>query len=93
MMIDKNDEMGTMKGLMTFNAMDISYYKIRRVFCFGIDAVLLSSFTQVEENNMLLDMCTGNGVIPILIKGKNPEKKKVHYTGIEIQEIKLYFSK
>ncbi len=86
MMIDKNDEMGDNERLDDLQCNGYKLLQNTACFCFGIDAVLLSSFTQVEENNMLLDMCTGNGVIPILIKGKNPEKK-VHYTGIEIQEI------
>ena len=32
-------------------------------FCFGIDAVLLSSFAKVKRGEKALDMCTGNGVI------------------------------
>lgn len=84
-MIDKNYEMGENERLDDLQCNGYKLLQNTACFCFGMDAVLLSSFTHVEENNILLDMCTGNGVIPILIKGKNPEKK-VHYTGIEIQE-------
>ena len=52
-------------------------------FCFGMDAVLLSGFARVKENENVLDMGTGTGVIPILLKAKTGG---LHYTGLEIQE-------
>ena len=42
------------------------------VFCFGMDAVLLSTFAKAGKNQKVLDMGTGNGVIPILMQAKNP---------------------
>ncbi len=48
-------------------------------FCFGMDAVLLSGFVSLKntrQNNAkeksvkLLDMCTGTGIIPILLTAK-----------------------
>ena len=50
-------------------------------FCFGIDAVLLSSFAKVKRGENALDMCTGNGVIPLLCM----VNKWRTFTGIEIQ--------
>ena len=38
--------------------------------CFGMDAVLLSSFAQAQKNEQVLDLGTGNGVIPILMQAK-----------------------
>lgn len=52
-------------------------------FCFGMDAVLLSHFTQVKPGERVLDLGTGNGVIPILLEAKTKGK---HFTGLEIQE-------
>ena len=52
-------------------------------FCFGIDAVLLSGFTNVKKDERVLDLCSGNGVIPILLAGKSEGK---FFSGIEIQE-------
>lgn len=52
-------------------------------FCFGMDAVLLSSFAKVKPEEMVLDLGTGNGVIPILLEAKT-EGKKIY--GLEIQE-------
>lgn len=51
-------------------------------FCFGIDAVLLSSFANVKPGAKCLDLGCGNGVIPILMSGKT---KGEHFTGLEIQ--------
>ena len=51
-------------------------------FCFGIDAVLLSDYAKVKRGENALDLCTGNGIIPILLEAKNNGN---HYSGIEIQ--------
>ena len=53
----------------------------REKFCFGMDAVLLSGFTKVKEGEKVLDMCTGTGIIPILLSAKTKGK---NFTGIEI---------
>lgn len=53
-------------------------------FCFGIDAVLLSDFAKgaVKKNSKVLDLCTGNGIVPILLSAKT---SATHIFGIEIQ--------
>ncbi len=40
------------------------------VFCFGIDAVLLANYAKAGKGRRVLDMGTGNGIIPILMSGK-----------------------
>lgn len=52
-------------------------------FCFGMDAVLLSGFAKIKKGEQVLDMGTGTGIIPILLKAKTPGQ---HFTGLEIQE-------
>ena len=52
-------------------------------FCFGVDAVLLSDFARVKPGETVLDMGTGNGIIPILLSAKTEGK---HFTGLEIQK-------
>jgi len=52
-------------------------------FCFGIDAVLLTGFANVARDDLVLDLGTGTGVIPILLAAKTKAK---HLSGIEIQE-------
>lgn len=52
-------------------------------FCFGVDAVLLSDFVKVKPGETVLDLGTGNGIIPLLLSAKTRGK---HFTGLEIQE-------
>ena len=56
------------------------------VFCFGMDAVLLCAFSNIKEGENVIDLGTGNGVIPILLKGRT---KGRHFTGLEIQDINV----
>ena len=51
-------------------------------FCFGVDAVFLSDFAKVKPGETVLDMGTGNGIIPILLSAKTQGRK---FTGLEIQ--------
>ena len=61
------------------------YYVIQnpQKFCFGMDAVLLSGFAKIKNDEHVLDMGTGTGIIPVLLKAKTPGG---HFTGLEIQE-------
>lgn len=54
-------------------------------FCFGIDAVLLSHFASISirKNHKVIDFCTGNGILPLLLSQKTSSKT---IYGIEIQE-------
>ncbi|PLT32632.1 tRNA1(Val) (adenine(37)-N6)-methyltransferase [Bacillus sp. V5-8f] len=53
------------------------------VFSFSLDAVLLSKFVQVPiQKGNIVDLCAGNGVIPLLLSTRTKGK----ITGIEIQE-------
>jgi tRNA1(Val) A37 N6-methylase TrmN6 len=53
------------------------------VFSFSLDAVLLSKFVQVPiQKGNLIDLCAGNGVIPLLVSTRTKGK----IIGVEIQE-------
>ena len=53
-------------------------------FCFGIDAVLLSDFAKdIRNNSVVSDLCSGTGIISILLSGKTLAKK---IYAVEIQE-------
>lgn len=52
-------------------------------FCFGMDAVLLSSFCKIRPGEKVIDLGTGTGIIPILLEAKT---QAGHLTGLEIQE-------
>ena len=52
-------------------------------FCFGIDAVLLSDYARVKKKSKGIDLCSGTGIIPILMEGKYP---LAYVEGLEYQE-------
>lgn len=51
-------------------------------FCFGMDAVLLSAFASVKDDEKVLDLGTGTGIIPILMHARY---HKGEYKALEIQ--------
>lgn len=51
-------------------------------FRFGVDAVLLSDFARVRGRDSVLDLCSGTGIVPLLLAGKTTSK---HLVGLEIQ--------
>ncbi len=51
-------------------------------FCFGMDAVLLTGFVRVPKQSRVLDLGSGNGVIPILLTAKTEGN---YFEGLEIQ--------
>ncbi|WP_373232035.1 tRNA1(Val) (adenine(37)-N6)-methyltransferase [Cohnella sp.] len=51
------------------------------VFSFSLDAVLLARFAGVPPRGRLLDLCTGNGVIPLLLSTRT----EASIDGVEIQ--------
>ena len=50
-------------------------------FCFGCDAVLLSHFASVKKGDRVLDLCTGGGIVPLLLWAK---KEAAEIFGVEI---------
>lgn len=58
-------------------------------FCFGVDAVQLSQFVKVETGQSVLDLGTGNGIIPLLLCAK----KTLQVTGLEIQSENVQLAK
>lgn len=57
-------------------------YQDKSKFCFGIDAILLADFAGKIRGKKICDLCTGNGIIPLLLLEKNPDAL---IDGIEIQ--------
>lgn len=52
-------------------------------FCFGIDAVLLSDFAKAKKGDLVFDIGTGTGIVPILMEAKTDSEK---FFAIDIQE-------
>lgn len=59
-------------------------------FRFSVDAVILSDFFLPSKSGKILDIGTGNGVIPILLYAKDKGKD---ITGIDIQEENVLLAK
>ena len=67
-------------------AQDLKIIQSPSVFNFSLDAVLLADFAWVPiQKGNLLDLCTGNAVVPLLLSTRT----KGNITGVEIQE-RLY---
>jgi tRNA1(Val) A37 N6-methylase TrmN6 len=64
--------------LLTYN---LHIIQSREVFSFSMDAVLLARFAGLPPRGRVLDLCTGNGVIPILMTTRT----KAIVDGVEIQ--------
>jgi tRNA1(Val) A37 N6-methylase TrmN6 len=64
---------------------EIKIIQSDEVFSFSMDAVLLARFCSVPIRGNILDLCTGNGVVPLLLSTRT----KARILGVEIQE-KLY---
>lgn len=64
-------------------------YKIiqnTKIFCFGIDAVLLSAYAKMDKTDCAIDLGTGNGIIPMLMEARY---EGARYYGLEIQDINV----
>lgn len=61
------------------------------LFCFGTDAVLLSDYasSSIRKGSKVLDLCSGNGIIPLLLTQKSFAAEIV---GIEIQEESVFLA-
>ena len=65
-------------------------YQASDGFRFGVDAVFLSEFVKVKQGETVLDMGTGNGIIPILLAAKTSGKK---FYGLEIQPYSAHLAR
>ena len=83
--MEKNHQTELVKAGDRVDDLQNGFYVIQNQnkFCFGMDAVLLSGFARIRKGDHVLDMGTGTGIIPILLKSKT---KGEHFTGLEIQE-------
>lgn len=63
-------------------AEDLRIIQSPSVFSFSLDAVLLSRFVQIPKSKgHIVDLCTGNGVIPLFLSART----KAKITGVELQ--------
>ena len=45
-------------------------YQNPELFCFGMDAVLLAAFEEARPGERVMDLCTGNGIVPHLMAAR-----------------------
>jgi tRNA1(Val) A37 N6-methylase TrmN6 len=65
---------------------DMKIIQSKEVFCFSLDAVLLARFAALPlKRGRVIDLCTGNGVIPLLLSTRT----ECPIDAVEIQE-RLY---
>ena len=57
-------------------------YQDKEGFKFSLDSILLAEYSQVKKNMKILDMCSGNAVIPLIISTKT----KDNIVAFEIQK-------
>lgn len=60
---------------------DLRIIQSDEVFAFSMDAVLLARFCSAPARGRIMDLCTGNGVIPLLLSTRT--QAAIH--GVEIQ--------
>lgn len=60
---------------------DLRIIQSEEVFSFSMDAVLLARFAGIPKRGKILDLCTGNGVVPLLLTTRT----QAQIEGIEIQ--------
>ncbi|KAF0195598.1 MAG: type 11 methyltransferase [Bacillota bacterium] len=53
-------------------------------FCFSIDAVLLAHFATIKTGDVIIDLGTGSGVIPLLMSTRG---ERLRITGLELNAI------
>jgi len=63
---------------------NLKYIQDSDLFCFGTDSVLLSDFARAKSGDTVVDLCTGGGIVPILMSAKTSAKK---FYGIELQKM------
>lgn len=77
--MDMLNETERLDDLLTHNLKIIQSHE---VFSFSMDAVLLAHFATIPRNGKIIDLCTGNGVIPLLMSVNT----KAEIFGVDIQE-------
>ncbi len=62
---------------------DLKIVQNKNYFNFSLDSVLLPSFVEITPNTkMILDLCTGNAPVPLILYTKTRAK----IIGVELQE-------
>ena len=64
-----------------FDYPNLQIYQYEEGFKFSLDSILLAEFTTIRKSDeQIIDLCTGNAVIPILLHYKYQKKTKLYLT-------------
>jgi tRNA1Val (adenine37-N6)-methyltransferase len=61
---------------------ELQVYQKKQGYRFSIDSILLADFVTIRSGNKVVDLGTGNGVVPLILAYRYPS---ITLTGIEIQ--------
>lgn len=79
----KSIELSPNEQIDDLQIMDLKIIQKKDGFKFGTDAVLLSDFAKSIQSEHTLDLCTGTGIIPLLLRAKSKTRR---FTAVEIQQ-------
>src|ERR671914_1780157 len=60
----------------------LQLYQKKQGYRFSIDSILLANFATIRSGNKVIDLGTGNGVVPLILAYRYPS---ISVTGVEIQ--------
>ncbi len=72
-----------MERIDTVPKTNLKIIQDKEKFSYGIDAVLLADFAYIRKKDKVVDLGTGNGIIPLILAGAYGPQK---IYGVEIQE-------
>jgi tRNA1Val (adenine37-N6)-methyltransferase len=61
---------------------DLKLYQSKRGYRFSLDSLLLADFATIRSGDKVIDLGTGNGVVPLILAYRYPS---ISLTGLEIQ--------
>lgn len=63
---------------------ELQLYQKKQGYRFSIDSILLADFATIRSGNKVIDLGTGNGIVPLILAYRYPS---IMVTGIEIQRL------
>ena len=71
-----------MKILNDLYDYNLKIYQDENYFKFSLDSILLAEYIKLKKNDKIIDLCTGNAPIPMILSTKYNNK----IYGIELQK-------